>query len=525
MATVKLVASTYTRSNSNYVTVTNPSYMYDDTSDTSDYATIRGRAGRSSNSTYYCYLHGFNFSAVPSNATVTGFTVKIKGYRNSYQNTGSSYRVRLCGSATNSAIASTTTSTDWDTTVQTITIPTGSLTWSDITGYGSGFSIQLRLRNNQTSSSYYPYLYIYGAEIEVTYTVPVEYTISASSSVSGVTIEPSSQTVYEGDSASVRLNTNQGIVVKDNGTDVTSQLTQDTDPGYSYSVTNITTIYGFFLNSNDYYESNNKAHANSAAVCRVDFHLEAAATITFSIINYAESTYDYGLFSNVDTTLNTNASADSSNVYWNGKNNNSSSVQTVTYTGVTAGDHYIYVKYFKDTATDSYNDSLQFKVAVTITGSYTPTTYYAYSIANVQGNHTIAVTSPTVTYSVTASTSVSGWQVPVFNGNFQQTSQIEAGDTAYVLISGDDYTGLSVTDNGVDVTSSLVYNDSGSAPFYLYQISNVQEAHVIVASRGATSPVRVKQNGSWVTARKVLVKQNGNWVEGTIKVKQNGNWN
>ena len=162
--------------------------------------------------------------------------------------------------------------------------------------------------------------------------------------------------------------------VTDNGVDVTAQVVQETDSGASYTVTNITTTYGFAVNGSGYYESNNQGHSSSAAVCKVDFHVPVAATITFSVINYAESTYDFGLLSEIDETLSTSASADSSNVYWSGKNNNSSSVQTVTYT-MSAGDHFIYVKYFKDQYTDDYNDSLQFKVAITLNESFTPGTY------------------------------------------------------------------------------------------------------------------------------------------------------
>lgn len=168
--TARLVPSSYGRSSTSYVTVTNPTYMYENTDDTSDYCTIRGRAGRSSNSTYYAFINGFNFSAVPSGATVKSFAVKIRCYRNSYENTGSSYRIRLASAANNNnVISNTTTTTDIGTSQSVITIPTGSLTWDTLKGYGSGFSIEIRLRNTSTSNSQYPYVYVYGAEIEVTY--------------------------------------------------------------------------------------------------------------------------------------------------------------------------------------------------------------------------------------------------------------------------------------------------------------------------------------------------------------------
>lgn len=170
MPTIKLIPSHYDRSNTSYVTVSDPANMYFDTSHTANYATLRGRAGRSSNSTYYAFINGFDFSQVPSGVTVTGFSVKIRCYRNQYENTGSSYRMRLASSANNSnVISGTTVSTDIGTTASVITIPTGSLTWAQLVSYGANFSIEIRLRNTSTSSSNYPYVYVYGAEIEVEY--------------------------------------------------------------------------------------------------------------------------------------------------------------------------------------------------------------------------------------------------------------------------------------------------------------------------------------------------------------------
>lgn len=168
--TVRLVPSAYSVSSSSYVTVTNPSNMYENTDDTSNYATLRGRAGRRSNSTYYVSIRGFNFDAVPSGATVDSFTVKIRCYRNSYQNTGSSYRLKLCYAA-NTSLSNTATDTDIDTTQKVITIPNGGRTWAQITNYGANLGIQVPLRNTSTSSNYYPYVYVYGAEIEVKYTL------------------------------------------------------------------------------------------------------------------------------------------------------------------------------------------------------------------------------------------------------------------------------------------------------------------------------------------------------------------
>lgn len=165
--TLRLVPSSYSRSNNSYVTVTNPENMYDNTDDTTDHADIRGR--NNSSYTYYCYLKGFNFSDVPANATITNFEVKIKAYRNSYQATGSSYRPSLCNNT--SSISNTTLTKDLTTSTSgaVYTFPKGSLTWNTIKGYGSNFGIRIPLRRTGNTSR--PYVYVYGAEIEVTYTL------------------------------------------------------------------------------------------------------------------------------------------------------------------------------------------------------------------------------------------------------------------------------------------------------------------------------------------------------------------
>ena len=82
MATIKLVPSTYYLSNSYYLSVSNASNMYDDT-DSTNYATITN--SRTSTSSYYIYIRGFNFTDVPENAVVSDFTIRVKcNYSNGY---------------------------------------------------------------------------------------------------------------------------------------------------------------------------------------------------------------------------------------------------------------------------------------------------------------------------------------------------------------------------------------------------------------------------------------------------------
>ena len=46
-------------------------------------------------------------------------------------------------------------------------------------------------------------------------------------------------------------------------------------------------------------------------MARVTFDLETDCVVTFSYINYAESTYDYGIFGQIDSALGTTYTADS----------------------------------------------------------------------------------------------------------------------------------------------------------------------------------------------------------------------
>ena len=257
MATMRLVPSAYTRSNTNYTNVSDESNMYNNTDHTANYATLRGR-NRNSSTAYYIFIHGFNIDDIPAGATVSSFAVKIRCYRSSNQRTGTNFYLRLAYQpSSGTVISSTTTSTNIGTTVDTITIPTGNLEWSDIVDYGSDFSIEVPLASNSNS---YPYVYVYGAEIEVTYTMPVQHSITISNST-GATVTASTTTPYEGDDVEIYTNTVSGITIRDNGTDVTSQFTQMTGGTISATADSFTT--GFSGGSNmQFYTSSSSTGTN-----------------------------------------------------------------------------------------------------------------------------------------------------------------------------------------------------------------------------------------------------------------------
>lgn len=138
------------------------------------------------------------------------------------------------------------------------------------------------------------------------------------------------------------------------------------EPTNSWSVADVSgASYKFTLNSSGYYESNNKGVANSAAVCRVNLHIEKACNVVFKCINYAESNYDYGVLGVIDKAMDTDYNDTSMNVAKSFKGLSSPNVQTHTYSNVAVGDHFIDVKYRKDSSANESNDSLQFTVELT----------------------------------------------------------------------------------------------------------------------------------------------------------------
>ena len=388
--TISAHPTSYDTTNYSYASI-NSSYpitnAYTDSSSTT-YCQVNWKTG--SNAESYVYLK-FDFSAIPVGATITSVSAKAKGY----VNTTNSSRVT-------SRQMQLATGTTLKGSALTMSNSTSEQTFSSVGSWTRAELLDARIRyyvkrgTSNTSSSYN--FRMYGATMTVEYSwQETTYTITVSNSTSAtVTADPSE--VVAGGTSVIKANTVSGITVKDNGTDVTSQFTQRTDTG-SYSVTNVGT-YGFALNSNDYYESQNKGVDKSAAVCRVDFDVPVAATATFTFINYAEEAYDFGVFGNIDVALTNNyypagsggatITETSYRLACNTSTYNKSTTQTLSYT-LSAGTCSIWVKYSKDDASASNNDTLQFKVAIVLNG--TAPTYYGYDITNVQADHTILVTS------------------------------------------------------------------------------------------------------------------------------------
>lgn len=219
MSVIRLTPSTYVVSSTSYLSVSNASNMYANT-DSTTYATITNT--NASTSSRYLYLRGFNFDDIPSNAIINSFAVKIKGYESGLS-TSTSYAPRLANGT--SALSNTTATSNFGTTANTITIPTGALTWEQIVNYGSNFTIMVYVRRSSGNTT--GYFYCYGAEIEVDYTIPVSATITSTLTGDG-TINPSgAYSTYEDSEYTLTItptNKSDSVTAKKDGVDITSAL-------------------------------------------------------------------------------------------------------------------------------------------------------------------------------------------------------------------------------------------------------------------------------------------------------------
>lgn len=503
---------------------------------------------------------------LPENATITSITCRYRaswpggsGTNNAGTQYFSSRKSYLCYGTTkkgNGMTISNTTSSQ-----STIDNLTDTGTWSK----NELSNIKLLLEGiHQTGNTQQVTVTFWGATLNVTYTVPQDpyytYTLSNISADHDILVsqpvivppeEDPAKTYYSLTISSINSTTDPGrgttrvesgtgqtititpsdpqlTLALDNGVDVSSQLVSH---GMAAPTSAVTTVqgasYGFALNSSTgYYVSNNTGVDKSAALCKVDFDLPVRCLVTIQFINYAEATYDFGVFGNIDVPLSTNyysagsggatITDNSYKLACNTSTYNTSTPQTITYE-IAAGQHSIYIKYSKDDATANNNDTLQFKV--TNIETLEPSVgYYTYDLSNISTDHSLVFIFGNVTYYfVTSSTDSTAKLYP--DGQMVEL----AGDT-YKLTIVPENTGdtITVRDNNVDVTSSLerkevVVEKSGqqvTVVNYIYTLTNVQTGHTLVAfSTSAEDIPFFKVNGSWVQVRTIYKKENGGWVE------------
>ncbi len=479
----------------------------------------------------------FDFSNIPANATITSMTVRVYGAREN-ATIDSTHVAQFAVYSGNTLKGTAQNFTSTNDSIVTMTDP-GTWTRSELDNAYLRFTVAYYGGHLDGATWIVNYEMPGGAQVYYIYTlsnisndhdivianagafIPPEedpqytyYPITISS-INAIT-EPRSGTtrVVEESNQTITITPTDPLLTLalDNGVDVTNQL-QGGIPNNTYTVATASgASYGFSLNANNYYESTNTGVANSAAVARVSFNLETQCTITFQYINYAEGTYDYGIFGNIDSALGTTYTADS-NTYLScaTATYNTSVVQTVTYT-MNAGQHYIDVKYRKDQYTDENNDSLQFKVEIT---SLEPAGY-TYTLTNINQKHSLIFVFGEVDYYIITS---SGTNCKLFPDG--QMVKLAGQSYDLIIVPDDPNATVSITDNTTDVTNYLTYEEgvdknNNIVVNYIYHLANISANHTLViscVSGSSNEKIYFKTNGTWVQYSKVYIKQNGSWVE------------
>lgn len=552
--TVTILPTSYTYSNVTYVVVSNGTNAYTNTSSTS-YASVRGRSG----SSYGPYYFSLNFprfdSVVPTGSVVTSISVKLKAYRNSVQSSSSTYRPFLGRAYTTGSSGTHISGSDLTSSLTTsaavYTFPT--LSWSKVSSI-SALSINIPLKATSNSN---PYVYIYGAELEITYDDPKTLTVSTNEVDISYYTYPSDG-IMNKSYAQVYIEGNlNDIQVTDNGVDITSSLTYYNDDGSyihdkyyyelngdqinvdhnivishsspqtTYVVTASTTESNWTVaTSADEY--NGIVGAGRGCMVYVDAEdtyvqcVDNNIDVTSSLIYIPETDYGGGFIrpaffyytisnisenhtvvfsrSNTPTVCIISATSTCDAIYdvYAGDNSSGS-----TYTSV-GGSCQIMFSGYENTPSTGFivtdNDIDVSNLLVYINDTDHNTSYYTYTITNIQSDHNVVISYTGETYKITTlSSNTSQFRVGASCDTYSSPGiskseiSVFAGDavTSYVYWGTSSHwsgypSNMHILDNDVDVTNlfSSATNNDGGQLYYYYNFTNVSSDHTILVYDG-----------------------------------------
>lgn len=118
--------------------------------------------------------------------------------------------------------------------------------------------------------------------------------------------------------------------------------------------------------SEGWYVSGNAEVDVSYSWGKIEFNFAEETVVALECVNYGETTFDYGMISELDTTLEESITEDTSGIFHSFKGEHS--LDTVTFLlTVPAGDHFICVKYIKDSSRSNSPDHFKIRAVATKT--------------------------------------------------------------------------------------------------------------------------------------------------------------
>lgn len=451
MPTIRLVPSTYYLSSSSYLSITDPQHMYANT-DNETYATVHN--SRSSTTSYYIYLRGFNFNDVPVGAVVTSFKIKLKA-RETSVSTSSSYKPYLANGTT--AINGSCSALGTSVSVHEFTGI--SADWNTIVSYGSNFGIRINTRRASRNTA--SYVYIYGAEIEVTYTIPVSHNVTTTLTGDG-TIDPEGvSTALEGNDFIVTItptNKSDQVTATKDGVDITDQLiAHKSGGGDSRVLGTYTHVSGSFDSGESYFEG---LEGNGVDAAKTTSNYYSSSSNTQAVFTY-------------DLSFNIPSDATVTKLFCQVNGHAESTSQSSEYMCVQL-----------KSGNTALSEQINFKNVST-------------------SNTTITLEATTLPTPAQLASLVLECELGYYGGALN-------GATCYVEYetsggSIDHYTYVfTVTD---DTTIAIVIGNAGPEYAPYAKIGGTWKRI------GTASVLYLKTNGGWVQASKVYIKQNGSWVE------------
>lgn len=480
MATIRLIPSTYSLSSTSYLKVSNASNMYANTDNTT-YATVTN--SRTSTTSYYIYLKGFNFDDIPSDAVVNSFTVKLKAYESGVS-TSSSYAPKLVNNTTTitSSCSAITTS------AQTLTFSGVTADWDTVVGYGSNFGIRINCRRaSRTTTSY---VYIYGAEILVDYTIPTYHNVSATQSTGGTISLSQSGSVLEG-----------------------TTITVTATPSDGYELENI--------------------YVNGVVLSGTSFVVDEDKTVTATFASLAmhsvSTTITNGTLRDPTTASMSINEGDSCEITFNGDSGCTFSSMTVNGSSVTpitknapaalptytvSTNYSTYSTYVLSNAYDGDDSSYFWSSEAQASGKYILITFSDYvnlsSFSTYSSNSTDYPQSCNV---LQVSADRSSWtDIGTFSDSQTTTfsSITNANNIKYVRI----YANSSISNWLVINEITMSYTAVGvGEEYYSYTIPSVGADMVVVITFAEPPTYYIKVDGVWKKVTIVYKKIDGTWVE------------
>lgn len=435
----------------------------------------------------------FDVPSLPNGASITSITATVKVYVNSttyVTNTKCQLYSGTTAKSSNYTFASTSSSNVVNMT------NTGTWTVSELA------NMRLKIGGTGNNSNNNKYIYVYGATVVVNYALSgTAYTITAASSVNGVTATPATQDVMSGENAEdIRIDASSidDLTITDNGTDVSNALvrhTTETTGTVNRVLGTYTLVSGSFNSSSSTYfqglagkgVDNSKTTSNyyssgsgTIAVFTYDMSftdIPSNATITrvyCEVNGHAESTSNSNEYMCAQLISGSTNLSEELNFKSIGTSNSTQTLECTTlptvsqlasmklqcrlgYYGGAINGATCYVEYELPNAGNEY--------------------YWTYSLTNLSADHTILIEeagvyippeeNPQYEYQSLTISSINATTNPGTG-----TTRVIEGSNQTITISPTDPQLTLALDNGVDITSQLV----GGTPNNTYTVTTPADA-------------------------------------------------